>query len=85
MGLLINTIINLPNINNLQTPNVPYSRARNLNRFSQREIMKTIKAENYKETALNLNKLLESAYKTEGKEILLHRAGKTFFIKKGKY
>ena len=84
MGLLINTIINLPNINNLQIPNVPYSRARDLNGFSQQEIMKSIKAENYKETELNLNKLLENTYKTEGKEILLHRTSKTFFKKRRK-
>ena len=73
MGTLLNLIIESPLSNNMSAPDIPYSRARDKNSFSQRDIMKIIKGQNLQNTAINLRKILEYIYKTEKKEILLHR------------
>ena len=46
MGTLLNLIIESPLSNNMSAPDIPYSRARDKNSFSQRDIMKIIKGQN---------------------------------------
>ena len=82
MGALLNLIIESPLSKNMSAPDIPYSRARDKNGFSQRDIMKIIKGQNLQNTAINLRKILEYIYKSEKKELLLHRTSKTFFMKK---
>lgn len=46
IGALLNLIIESPLSNNMSSPDITYSRARDKNGFSQRDIMKIIKGQN---------------------------------------
>ena len=69
-------------IENLPPPKIPYSRAKDLNGFSQRELMKIIIGDNLKNTIQRLKYLLQRIYPCTNREIILHRTTKTFFKKK---
>ena len=82
MAQLLDMIIDNPSSEQLTPPNIPYSKARDLNGWSQREIMKIIKGNNLKETALNFKIIIKQVFEADKGELFLHRTSKFFFKKK---
>ena len=82
MNLLIDIIINTPYTEQMPPSAIPQSRARDLNGFSQREIMKIIKRDNLRVTAICFKTLLHHSYNSENSSLLFHNTSKFFFKKK---
>ena len=79
---IIMKIYNAKDIEKLPAPEIPHSKARDLNGFSQRELMKIISKENLKLSIELFNYLLNRIFLSKNKELFFHRTTKTFFIKK---
>ena len=79
---LLDIIITTPETAKIPAPSIPQSRARDINGFSQREIMKIIRKDNLQATVIQFKALLASAYASPNSNLLLHNISKFFFKKK---
>ena len=79
MAQLLDMIIDNSLSEQLTPPNIPHSKATDLNRWSQREIMKIIKGHYLKETALNFKIIIKQVFEEDQGELFLHRTSKFFF------
>ena len=79
---IITKLYNTKDIEKLPAPEIPHSKARDLNGFSQRELMKIISIKNLKYSVESFSYLLNRIFLSKNKDLFLHRTTKTFFIKK---
>ena len=79
---LLDIIIQDKSTENIPPPHTPHSRAKDINGFSQRDLINLIKGNNLNDTAINFKKLLSRAYASKNSKLLIHRTSKFFFKKK---
>ena len=79
---LLDMIINNQLSEQLTPPNIPHNKAEDLKGWIQIEIMKIIKGNNLKETALNFKIINKQVFEADQRELFLHRISKFFFKKK---
>ena len=82
MNTLLQIVININETAQIPPPTIPQSRARDLQEFSQREIMKIIRADNLQNTAKKFKSLLAAAYSSQNSGLIIHNISKFFFKKK---
>ncbi len=75
---IISKIYNAKDIEKLPAPEIPHSKARDLNGFSQRELMKIISIKNLKCSVELFSYLLNRIFLSKNKDLFLHRITKTF-------
>ena len=82
MAQLLDMLIDNPSSEQLTPQNISHSKARDLNDWSQREIMKIIKGNNLKETTINFKIIIKQVFESDQGELFLHRTNKYFFKRK---
>ena len=69
----------------IETPTIPKSRARDINGFNQRELMEIVKGENLNSTAKRMKYIIENLIQNQTKGILIHNKSKQLLKKKLSY
>lgn len=69
-------------LSNLPSTEIPYSKARDLYGFSQRNIIRMIKGKNLKEDIENYQKLLNKVWDLKGRSFFIHRTSRVMLFKK---
>ena len=78
----LDIIINDNHTNKLPPPPTPKSRARDINGFSQQEIIKVVSSTNLQDTAIKMKYLLNQLRNIQSKNIIVHTISKQLLKKK---
>lgn len=79
---ILNKIIEDPTSKNIEPPVIPKSRARDMNGFSQRELIQLIRGNNLNETAIRAKYVIEKAISNPTGNLLIHSTSKILLKQK---
>ena len=82
MNETLNIIMEHIQLDNVEPPHIPKSRAKDQYGFCQRKIIKLIRGENMKDTIIKLQWLLNETKNSESIQLLIHNISKIILKKK---